>query len=80
MQFKFAFIAAALATLAVATPTPTGGGSSCSTGPVQCCQQTTTVASLSQTSLGLLSLLGIVIGDLTNLVGLQCTSVLGGAW
>ncbi|KAE9407590.1 fungal hydrophobin [Gymnopus androsaceus JB14] len=40
MQFKLAFVTAVLATLAVATPTfPRGGepASSCSTGPVQCC-------------------------------------------
>lgn len=87
MQFKLAFFAAALATLAVATPTPGGSGGSgggsgsvCSTGTEQCCQSTTTVADASNVVLGLLGLLGVVVGDITGLIGLQCTSVVGSAW
>lgn len=82
MQFKLAFVAAALATLAVATPTPNSTPPpSCSTGTQQCCQSTTTVASASAATLDLIQeLLGVVVGDITGLIGLQCTSVAGSAW
>ncbi|KAF9064093.1 hypothetical protein BDP27DRAFT_199519 [Rhodocollybia butyracea] len=71
MQFKLAFFTAALATIALATPTPRNEpASSCSTGPVQCCQSVQTAAQAA-TIPGidvLLGLLGVVIGDVTGLV------------
>ncbi|KAE9394056.1 fungal hydrophobin [Gymnopus androsaceus JB14] len=81
MQFKLAFVTVALATLAVATPSfPRGGGdsctepaSSCSTGPIQCCnsiQQTT--SDVLSTVLGIL---GISLSGVTGLVGLTCSPV-----
>ncbi|KIK53762.1 hypothetical protein GYMLUDRAFT_925512 [Collybiopsis luxurians FD-317 M1] len=75
MQFKFAFVTAALATLAVATPTPRGGepASSCTTGPIQCCQSVQS-ASSSPVSI-LLGLLGIVLQDLNVDVGLTCSPI-----
>ncbi|KAH7872147.1 hydrophobin 2 [Lentinula edodes] len=74
MQFKFAFVSAVLATLAVATPAPRGEpASSCSTGPVQCCDSTQTANSASATAL--LGLLGIVLQDLNVLVGLTCSPI-----
>ncbi|KAF9077840.1 fungal hydrophobin-domain-containing protein [Rhodocollybia butyracea] len=83
MQFKLTFVAAALATLVAATPAPRGEpASSCSTGPVQCCQSTQTVAQAASdpSTVGLLELeLGMLItaltGDLAGLVGLTCSAV-----
>ncbi|KAF9062310.1 hydrophobin 2 [Rhodocollybia butyracea] len=78
MQFKLTFVAAALATLAVATPTPRGGPSTtCSTGPIQCCQSTQTAAAAQSDLLtGLIAgLVGIVLKDVTGLVGLSCSGV-----
>ncbi|KAF5393172.1 hypothetical protein D9757_001291 [Collybiopsis confluens] len=75
MQFKLAFVSAALASLAVATPTPRGGepASSCTTGPVQCCNS---VQSASSGAVGLLlGLLGIVLQDLNVNVGLTCSPI-----
>ncbi|KIK67773.1 hypothetical protein GYMLUDRAFT_237980 [Collybiopsis luxurians FD-317 M1] len=75
MQFKLAFVTAALASLAVATPTPRGGepASSCTTGPIQCCNS---VQSASSSGVGLLlGLLGIVLQDLDVLVGLDCSPI-----
>ncbi|KAE9407600.1 hydrophobin 2 [Gymnopus androsaceus JB14] len=74
MQFKLAFVSAALATLAVATPTLRGEpASSCSTGPVQCCN--TVEPASSSAAAGLLGLLGIVLQDLTVDVGLTCSPI-----
>ncbi|KAJ3879872.1 fungal hydrophobin-domain-containing protein [Lentinula edodes] len=74
MQFKLAFVSIALATLAVATPAPRGEpASSCSTGPVQCCN---TVESASTPgAAAILGLLGIVLQDLNVLVGLTCSPI-----
>ncbi|KAJ3863229.1 hydrophobin 2 [Lentinula novae-zelandiae] len=74
MQFKLAFVSAALAALAVATPAPRDEpASSCSTGPIQCCD---TVESASSSGVaGLLSILGIVLQDLDVLVGLTCSPI-----
>ncbi|KAJ3844187.1 hydrophobin 2 [Lentinula raphanica] len=79
MQFKLAFVSVALAALVAANPTPGGEGSepatgSCSTGPVQCCQSI--VPASDGTAAGILSSLGIVLGDLVD-VGLGCTSLTG---
>ncbi|TRM65937.1 fungal hydrophobin-domain-containing protein [Schizophyllum amplum] len=72
MRFSLALLA--LPALAAATAIPTDGTGSCSTGPVQCCNKTTTVKDAA--SQGLLGgLLGINIGDLTGLVGLQCSPI-----
>ncbi|KAI0635188.1 fungal hydrophobin [Trametes polyzona] len=75
-----AFALGALPILAVATPLEVrggSGGSSCSTGPVQCCNSTVDADSASGNLL--LGLLGIVLGDLTGLIGLNCSplSVVG---
>ncbi|KAE9407598.1 hydrophobin 2 [Gymnopus androsaceus JB14] len=74
MQFKLALVSAALATLAVATPTLRNEpASSCTTGPVQCCNTTESASSSSATAL--LGLLGIVLQDLNVLVGLTCSPI-----
>ncbi|KIK62263.1 hypothetical protein GYMLUDRAFT_242942 [Collybiopsis luxurians FD-317 M1] len=91
MQFKLVYLTAALATIASATPTSLtargqGGqcipSSSCSTGPVQCCD-TSSVAggSILGTLISTIALgLGITIPSGT-LVGLTCTNIVsGGTW
>ncbi|KAI0674333.1 fungal hydrophobin-domain-containing protein [Trametes maxima] len=77
----FFYFALSMSLLAAAmpggAPPPPAGGSSCSTGPVQCCNSVTE----SNTASGnfLLGLLGIVLGDITGLIGLNCSplSVVG---
>ncbi|ESK80681.1 hydrophobin 1 [Moniliophthora roreri MCA 2997] len=74
MQFKL-FSLAALATLAAATPTRRGGepASSCTTGPIQCCN---TVGSASDPAIAKeLGLLGVVLQDVNAIVGITCTPV-----
>ncbi|KAI0360653.1 hydrophobin [Trametes cingulata] len=61
----------ALPILAAATPLVTRDN--CSTGPVQCCQNTVN-ANSAQGAL-LLGLLGLVLGDVTGLIGLQCSPI-----
>ncbi|KAJ3914894.1 hydrophobin 2 [Lentinula edodes] len=74
MQFKLAFVSAALATLAVATPAPRDEpASSCSTGPVQCCDSVESATSSPVAAI--LSLLGIVLQDLNVNVGLTCSPI-----
>ncbi|KAJ3904538.1 hydrophobin 2 [Lentinula edodes] len=75
MQFKLAFVSAALATLAVATPAPRDEpASSCSTGPVQCCNSVQSASSGGVVST-ILGLLGIVLQDLNVDVGLTCSPI-----
>ncbi|KAM5537115.1 hypothetical protein V8D89_009261 [Ganoderma adspersum] len=67
---------AALPLLAAATPLEVRGGeppSSCSTGPIQCCN---TVEKASDAgAAAILGLLGIVLQDLNVLVGLTCSPI-----
>ncbi|KAI0738365.1 fungal hydrophobin-domain-containing protein [Daedaleopsis nitida] len=78
MFAKLAVIISSLAILAAATPFPGGGSgsepaSSCSTAPVQCCDQTGTAS--SEPFAGVLAGLGVVVQDVNALVGLSCSSV-----
>jgi hypothetical protein len=75
MQFKFAFVSLALATLAAATPARRGGepASSCTTGPVQCCNTVEPASSSGVASI--LALLGIVLQNLNVDVGLTCDPI-----
>ncbi|KAI0646332.1 fungal hydrophobin [Trametes meyenii] len=74
----FFYFVLSLSLLAAAMPggSPPGAGS-CSTGPVQCCNSAVEANSASGNLL--LGLLGIVLGDLTGLIGLNCSplSVIG---
>lgn len=75
MQFKLSALATlAVATLAVATPArrnePAG---QCSTGELQCCDSVQ--AANSDAVSKLLGLLGVVVQDVTALVGLTCSPI-----
>ncbi|KAJ3574794.1 hypothetical protein NP233_g1524 [Leucocoprinus birnbaumii] len=73
MQFKLsALVAAALATSAIAAPNG-GSGSSCSTGPIQCCDSVQPASSAAASKL--LGLLGVVVQDLNVLIGITCTPI-----
>ncbi|KAK2467155.1 hypothetical protein APHAL10511_000704 [Amanita phalloides] len=52
----------------------TGPSSSCSTGPVQCCNSTQSSKNLGSLS-SLLGLLGINVSNLTGLVGVTCSPI-----
>ncbi|PPQ94225.1 hypothetical protein CVT25_006651 [Psilocybe cyanescens] len=70
MQFKVLATLALSATLAAATGSP---ASQCNTGDLQCCNSTGAAneASISK----ILGLLGIVVQDVTALVGVNCTPI-----
>ncbi|KAI0084573.1 fungal hydrophobin-domain-containing protein [Irpex rosettiformis] len=75
MKFTAATLLA-LPLLAVATPAPLAARQSagdCNTGPIQCCQQT--ISSTSAEGSALLGLLGIVLGPVTGLLGLDCSPI-----
>ncbi|KAI1798184.1 fungal hydrophobin [Ganoderma leucocontextum] len=65
------FATLALPLLAAATPVELAARQSCSTGSEQCCNST--VAANSAEANVLLGLLGIVLGDITGLIGLNCS-------
>ncbi|KAH9896892.1 fungal hydrophobin-domain-containing protein [Cubamyces lactineus] len=75
----FFYFVLSLSILAVAMPggSPTSApsssptGSSCSTGPIQCCNSVESADSVAGSLL--LGLLGIVLGDITGLIGLECS-------
>ncbi|KAF9483031.1 fungal hydrophobin [Pholiota conissans] len=65
----------ALPVLAVANVLPRQSNQ-CNTGSLQCCQSTQSAASASTGLLsGLLSLLGVVVGDLTGKIGVTCSPI-----
>ncbi|KAF5354823.1 hypothetical protein D9756_005704 [Leucocoprinus leucothites] len=75
MRFAAA-LTLALPAIAAATAIPRDGGS-CNTGPIQCCNQ---VQAASSQNVNLLQgLLGIVLGPIEGLIGLNCSplNVLG---
>ena len=71
MFSKLAFIAS-LAVLAVATPTPQSSGQ-CNTGPVQCCQSTSSASDPATATL--LGLLGIVAQGVDVPIGITCSPI-----
>ncbi|KAH9927575.1 uncharacterized protein B0H18DRAFT_1118383 [Fomitopsis serialis] len=93
MQFILTFISALFAALfAVAAPTNIGanlnaraglavrdGSSSCSAGPVLCCDSVESANNLSSNTTSTLGALGISVGDLLNDIGVGCSSLSGGA-
>ncbi|CDO71061.1 hypothetical protein BN946_scf184844.g65 [Trametes cinnabarina] len=62
---------------AAATPLPQASSGSCNTGPIHCCQDVRPASDASVSTL--LGLLGVVVGDLTASIGIQCSplSVIG---
>ncbi|KAL0949227.1 hypothetical protein HGRIS_009306 [Hohenbuehelia grisea] len=68
------FVASVLPFLAAATPLRRNEpASSCNTGPVQCCNSVQSADSKSIA--GLLSVLGVVVSDLTVFVGANCSPI-----
>ncbi|KAI0093401.1 fungal hydrophobin-domain-containing protein, partial [Irpex rosettiformis] len=65
----------ATTTITVTAPAATGtvAAGNCNTGPIQCCQSTTTAS--SSTGNALLDLLGIVVTDLEVLLGIDCSPI-----
>ncbi|KAJ8090100.1 hypothetical protein PM082_018681 [Marasmius tenuissimus] len=72
------FTLAAFTTLAVATPTGLSARADCNTGPIQCCQTSTTAK--DPIVAPILALVGVVLQDLNVGVGLTCSpiTVIGG--
>ncbi|KAI0635193.1 fungal hydrophobin [Trametes polyzona] len=69
-----AYATLALPLLAVATPVhELAVRQTCSTGAIQCCNSVTETNSASGNLL--LGLLGIVLGDITGLLGLNCSPI-----
>ncbi|KDQ50535.1 hypothetical protein JAAARDRAFT_141872 [Jaapia argillacea MUCL 33604] len=62
-----------LAILAVATPTPNEPASSCTTGPIQCCN--TVESASSPAAASILKSIGVVVQDVNALVGLTCSPI-----
>ncbi|KAF8985755.1 fungal hydrophobin-domain-containing protein [Cyathus striatus] len=75
MQFKLSVITLTLATLAVTTLTCQNNtpASDCDTGDLQCCDTTGTTTTPSIATL--LTLLGIVVPDITALIGATCSPI-----
>ncbi|KAF5362900.1 hypothetical protein D9758_007103 [Tetrapyrgos nigripes] len=74
MQFTRLAAIATLATLAVATPTRRNEpASQCNTAPVQCCNSVQPADSAAASKA--LGLLGVVLQDVTVLVGLDCDPI-----
>ncbi|KAH9479145.1 Fruiting body protein SC1 [Psilocybe cubensis] len=65
----------ALPLLAAASAVPRNDGPSnqCNTGSLQCCDSTQSATSSSVA--GLLGLLGVVVGSVTGLVGVNCSPI-----
>ncbi|KAI0738381.1 fungal hydrophobin [Daedaleopsis nitida] len=72
-MFTQLFTVATLAILAAATPAPGASPSSCSTGPIQCCQSVQKAS--DPAAADILKSLGVVVQDVTALVGLTCSPI-----
>ncbi|CDO75028.1 hypothetical protein BN946_scf184640.g3 [Trametes cinnabarina] len=73
MMFSRTVALAIAATPFLAAATPLEARQTCSTGAIQCCEQTTSANSASGAAI--LGLLGIVLQDLNVLLGLNCSPV-----
>ncbi|OSD02177.1 hydrophobin 2 [Trametes coccinea BRFM310] len=73
MMFSRAIAVAIAAAPLLATATPLEARQTCSTGAIQCCQQTTTANSAAGAAI--LGLLGIVVQDVNALIGLTCSPI-----
>ncbi|KAI0360652.1 fungal hydrophobin [Trametes cingulata] len=69
----FFYFVLSLSILAAALPGGAPSAPSCSTGSIQCCNSVTQSNSASADLL--LGLLGIVLGDITGLIGLGCSPI-----
>ncbi|KAF8625940.1 hypothetical protein AX17_006666 [Amanita inopinata Kibby_2008] len=52
-----------------------GGGNVCTGGTLQCCNQTQDSKNLDGSATKILALLGINVGDISNLVGISCNPI-----
>ncbi|KAF9263097.1 fungal hydrophobin [Marasmius fiardii PR-910] len=80
MLFNKLVTISAVTTLAAATALPRGGGGGGSggsgSGSNQCCEQVQTADEANASGLGaILGLLGVVLGDITGLIGLNCSPI-----
>lgn len=78
MQFNLSLVTLALATLAAATPTRRNtpdGSCSANTGSLQCCSSVGEASDPAISSI--LATIGINAQDITALVGVTCSSVVG---
>ncbi|KAI9069428.1 hydrophobin 2 [Trametes sanguinea] len=73
MMFSRAIALAIAAAPLLATATPLEARQTCSTGAIQCCETTTTANSAAASAI--LGLLGVVVQDVTAIVGLNCSPV-----
>ena len=64
---------ATFAILAVATAAPNSSPTTCSTGPIQCCD--TVEKASDPAAAAILASLGVVVQDVDALVGLTCSPV-----
>ncbi|KAF8895194.1 fungal hydrophobin-domain-containing protein [Infundibulicybe gibba] len=65
----------AAATAVPRTTTPTTPASQCNTGDLQCCNSSQESSDTSAGLNTLLSLLGVVVGDLTGVIGVSCSPI-----
>ena len=72
-MFSKLAVVTSLAILAAATPMPNVPASQCTTGPIQCCNSVQKASDPSVSKL--LGLLGIVVQDVTALVGVTCSPI-----
>ncbi|KAI0628883.1 hydrophobin 2 [Trametes polyzona] len=73
MMFSRAVALAVSAMPLLAAATPLEARQTCSTGAIQCCQSTTEANSAAGSAI--LGLLGVVLQDLTGLIGLGCSPI-----
>ncbi|KAI0644921.1 hydrophobin 2 [Trametes meyenii] len=73
MMFSRAIAVAVAAMPLLAVATPLEARQTCSTGAIQCCQHTATANDASVAAI--LGLLGVVVQDVTALVGLDCSPI-----
>ncbi|KAH0830203.1 hydrophobin 2 [Lanmaoa asiatica] len=76
IRFSALLPVAALAAVVAAAPSELEartGSSQCNTGSMQCCATTTSAS--DPVAAALLGLLGIVVGDITATVGLNCSPI-----
>ncbi|KAF9461123.1 fungal hydrophobin-domain-containing protein [Collybia nuda] len=77
LLFALPLLAAASAVPRTDSPPPVD---QCNTGDIQCCNSVQSATNLSNPVALLLGLLGVVVGDITGLIGVTCSplTIIGG--